>query len=65
MTKAKLIAYSHGKYYKLGDDENSSKDTSLSFDNNTLSSGKITFSGLSSDTTYVVKVYHITPLHKH
>ena len=45
------------RYYKLGDDENSSKDTPLSFDNNTLSSGKITFSGLSSDTTYVVKVY--------
>lgn len=45
------------RYYRLGEDENSSKDTVLSFNNNTLSSGRITFSELSSDTTYVVKVY--------
>lgn len=44
------------RYYKLGDDETSENDTQISFNPNSLDY-KLTMSNLSSDTTYVVKVY--------
>lgn len=44
------------RYYKLGEDETSGNDKFITFNNTDLSSA-ITLSGLSSDTTYIVKVY--------
>lgn len=44
------------RYYKLGEDETSENDVSIAFDNKNLST-KINITDLSSDTTYVVKVY--------
>ena len=44
------------RYYKLGEDETSDNDIFISFSNYDLSSS-ITLSGLSSNTTYAVKVY--------
>lgn len=44
------------RYYKSGENETSANDTSISFDGTSLST-KISISELSSDTTYVFKVF--------
>lgn len=44
------------KYYKIGEDDSKAKEKSANFDVETLTS-EVTFSELSSDTTYVVKLY--------
>lgn len=44
------------RYYKLGEDETSENDKVITLNSGTLSTN-VTFNDLSSDTTYVVKVY--------
>ena len=44
------------RYYKLGDDETSENDKIIGISGSTLSTD-LTFSDLSSNTTYVVKIY--------
>lgn len=44
------------RYYKLGTDENSDNDQLISFNSSTLDY-KMNLTGLSSDTTYIVKIY--------
>lgn len=44
------------RYYKSGENENSDNDTIIKFDGTSLST-KISIDGLSSDTTYVFKVF--------
>ena len=44
------------RYYKLGEDENNQNEKEISLNSSSLSSN-VSFENLSSDTTYVVKVY--------